>query len=1206
MDSDRYLGSEDPEFESALLDFDVDAATASSNNIPATASSSNIKRSREDDNLPIIPIALGGKTGDYRDGDQYQPVGFGEFGTYMHNKRKKLQVQNSSKLEGGETRLQLFKGLRIYINGYTESIGLGELRDLLILHGGTYVPYLDQKGLVTHIIATNLTPSKRKEFASYKVATPDWLVDSVKEGKLLDWRKYSLLAPPKSTAPLRKAGFEEEVDRMGAETGQQSLFSMGLGKGPADKGKGKAKEPALARSPSKQHEKANIQTRESLAERGVRLAEAAIAEQQQVKLAAAPSFFQPRSGSSRLTTPVSPARPAPRSGKSSGPTTPTRLPSNLPATTDSPHAPTETSRSWLPQKKRDERTTALLNDPEWLAKHTSASEDFLEGYFAQSRLHHLSTFKEALKLLVASRQSGTTPLRKKRLTGTAADGRTIFHVDFDCFFVSAGLTKRPELRGKPVAVCHARGTGDGLSSTSEIASCSYEARAFGIKNGMSLGRARELCPDILTMPFEFEMYKDFSLKFYNILLAHAHFLQAVSMDEALLEVEVCPTLSSDSDPALDLAHRIRAEIFEATGCPASIGISHNITLARLATRKAKPASAYHLLHDEVPDFLAPLDVDSLPGIGYNLRHKLRSELGVATVGDLLKIRPSELARVIGSQNGQKFGAFAKGIDDRELEAGKPRKSVSAEVNYGIRFEQGRDDQVERFLRALGEETAKRLRHEGLKARQLTLKVMTRHPEAPVDTPKLLGHGWVITENKNSNVAGAGGSATDNGEIIGETAWKLMRAMNAPAHELRGIGIQLQKLEKDGRPVDVVREKGQATLSFGAAPKPAPTRQSSPQASSSRNPRPLSPTLIDLSSSQPQQARPPTVTVSSSPKEQHPPLARQQSLAPPPPKQAHASKPDQDVLVLDDSDTGDDATPPVPAVSRTRSRSTRSISRKSDPYIPNMFRSSKKNAAPPPPTASQVSDADLEYYGIDPEFYHALDRQSRMEVLADVRRTRPPPTPSKRKKTAPTPPPPPAAGGSSAAFTSAPPPPMVIVLPPSPTDINDGALASMDIPRDVWAVLGKATQLEHLDHHKARQSRLVVGDRHKRDGQTASRSTAAIREVSIRPEPRFKRLTDVNDIRDKIEQWVGGGTHALCNDDLDSFARYLERCVSREHGHDSRKAVELLQWWAYLLQDEFGKREDAEGRARAWWEGYERTVERVEYLVQKETGCRLVL
>jgi DNA repair protein REV1 len=188
-------------------------------------------------------------------------------------------------------------------------------------------------------------------------------------------------------------------------------------------------------------------------------------------------------------------------------------------------------------------------------------------------------------------------------------------------------------------------------------------------------------------------YDSFSLKFYDILLKHAHLLQAVSMDEGLLEVKVAPTISRDRDPALALAHKIRAEIFEATGCPASIGISHNITLARLATRKAKPASAYHLLPEDVAAFLGPLDVDSLPGIGWSLRKKLADELQVSTVGQLLRV-PLRQLEAIGSGNAKKFLAFAKGIDDNEIKVEQVRKSVSAEVNYGIRFEEGRNDQVE--------------------------------------------------------------------------------------------------------------------------------------------------------------------------------------------------------------------------------------------------------------------------------------------------------------------------------------------------------------------------------------------------------------------------------------------------------------------------------------------------------------------------------
>ncbi len=85
------------------------------------------------------------------------------------------------------------------------------------------------------------------------------------------------------------------------------------------------------------------------------------------------------------------------------------------------------------------------------------------------------------------------------------DERVIMHCDFDCFFVSAGLINRPQLRGKPVVVCHSQGEQGGGSSTSEIASCSYEARDFGIKNGMSLQQARKLCPTIMTIPYEFEL-----------------------------------------------------------------------------------------------------------------------------------------------------------------------------------------------------------------------------------------------------------------------------------------------------------------------------------------------------------------------------------------------------------------------------------------------------------------------------------------------------------------------------------------------------------------------------------------------------------------------------------------------------------------------------------------------------------------------------
>ena len=130
------------------------------------------------------------------------------------------------------------------------------------------------------------------------------------------------------------------------------------------------------------------------------------------------------------------------------------------------------------------------------------------------------------------------------------------------------------------------------------------------------------------------------------------------------------------------------EIFTATGCPASIGIGHNVLLAKVATKKAKPDNAFYLPPSLAVDHLAPLDVRELPGIGGSLAEKLETELGVTKVGDLLKFPETELCRVLGKENGKKFQGYAKGIDPRVLEVGKGRQSVSVEVNYGIRFDEG--------------------------------------------------------------------------------------------------------------------------------------------------------------------------------------------------------------------------------------------------------------------------------------------------------------------------------------------------------------------------------------------------------------------------------------------------------------------------------------------------------------------------------------
>lgn len=352
------------------------------------------------------------------------------------------------------------------INGLTEEMGLRQLTQLLVLHGGTYVPYLDRKEMVTHIVASNLTPSKQAEFQSYKVVKASWLVDSAACGYLKDYKPYILTV--RDTADRIQDSYGAGSSDVSVP--QKSLMSFFGGK---VKGNDVEQEGLKDQVVTRPQESAQVDTKgkgkplketmESLSDQGLLLAQAVFAGRAAAKVA---TIVGPIASTSALT--------------------PVKRPRSPPPNSDPPKAPPAGYVSHFPTKKSD-RTMALLADSKWMADHTSTSATFIDGYFAQSRLHHLSTWKEELKLLVASLQPSIDRVqRRKKLTGTAEDAktRTVFHVDFDCFFVSAGLISRPHLRGKPVAVCHAKAASEGLASTSEIASCSYEARAKGVENGM--------------------------------------------------------------------------------------------------------------------------------------------------------------------------------------------------------------------------------------------------------------------------------------------------------------------------------------------------------------------------------------------------------------------------------------------------------------------------------------------------------------------------------------------------------------------------------------------------------------------------------------------------------------------------------------------------------------------------------------------------
>ncbi|XP_039196515.1 DNA repair protein REV1 isoform X2 [Crotalus tigris] len=318
----------------------------------------------------------------------------------------------------------------------------------------------------------------------------------------------------------------------------------------------------------------------------------------------------------------------------------------------------------------------------------------------------------------------------------------------------------------------------------EIASCSYEARQAGIKNGMFFGQAKQLCPNLQAVPYDFHAYKEVAQTMYETLASYTHNIEAVSCDEAL--VDTTEILAETGLTSEELANVIRAEIKNKTKCPASIGIGSNILLARLATRQAKPDGQYHLKPEEVDDFIRSQLIIHLPGVGRTMESKL-SSMGLKTCGDLQCITMSKLQKEFGPKTGQMLYRFCRGLDDRPIQREKTRKSVSAEINYGIRFSQAKE--AEAFLLSLSEEIQRRLEAAGMKGRRLTLTVMIRKAGAPVEPAKFGGHGICDSVARTVTL----NHATDNARVIGKEIINMFHTMKLNISDMRGVGIQVHQL-----------------------------------------------------------------------------------------------------------------------------------------------------------------------------------------------------------------------------------------------------------------------------------------------------------------------------------------------------------------------------------------------------------------------------
>ncbi|KAG7193521.1 deoxycytidyl transferase [Scheffersomyces spartinae] len=442
------------------------------------------------------------------------------------------------------------------------------------------------------------------------------------------------------------------------------------------------------------------------------------------------------------------------------------------------------------------------------AKHP----DFLKSFFAKSRLHHLSTWKADLRLKFLRRivQQQKCHLQNTNTLFT----KVILHIDFDCFFATASAQNYPNIdfQTTPIAVSHG-------VNTSDIASCNYVARSFGIKNGMWVGGARKLCPNLVCLGYDFQKYEEYASHFYNYLLLRDDLdtIFPVLIDEVLVDCTLTVNKNNTNGSGVGVAKEvdvlmstIRRDIFDLTKCTISIGASHNVLLAKLALRKSKPNGQYYL-SSNIEGFLEDVLVRSLPGVGRSIEKRIAQEIDVEE--PLIQhirtlFNEQKLCAMLGKATGKKIWNYAYGIDDTAIEFDENnkeailgRKTVSLDVNYGIRFD--KVDQVDKFLMQLSQELYSRLISLRFCGSQLTLKLAIRLPEAPIDPPKYLGMGRCYFVSKSSRL----GVATNDWGIIGSELKSLFRIASVQIKDLRGIAVTMSKLED----AELMKRSRQKTL-----------------------------------------------------------------------------------------------------------------------------------------------------------------------------------------------------------------------------------------------------------------------------------------------------------------------------------------------------------------------------------------------------------
>ncbi|MEV5825449.1 DNA polymerase IV [Spirillospora sp. NPDC052242] len=347
--------------------------------------------------------------------------------------------------------------------------------------------------------------------------------------------------------------------------------------------------------------------------------------------------------------------------------------------------------------------------------------------------------------------------------GPPADdtGCAILHVDMDAFFVSVELLERPELRGRPVIV-------GGAGARGVVSAASYEAREYGVHSAMPMTRARRLCPHAVVLPVSHGKYSRVSASVFELFRSITPLVEPLSLDEAFLDVS--GAVRRLGRPA-EIARSIREQVSAQQGITCSVGVAGTKFVAKLASTRCKPDGLLVVPADGVVEFLHPLPVASLWGVGERTEQAL-ARLGLRTVGQLAQVPVATLQRELGNALGAHLHELSWGRDPRDVVAHTPDKSIGAEET----FETDVDDPevIRRELLRLAERVGERLRAGGHAARTVSVKLR-------------MANFKTITRSRTL------AEPTDLARVIYITACELYEGAGLERVRLRLVGVRAENL-----------------------------------------------------------------------------------------------------------------------------------------------------------------------------------------------------------------------------------------------------------------------------------------------------------------------------------------------------------------------------------------------------------------------------